>query len=112
MACSVAQPEKVMWEENVEDVEVEEDVEVDSSDDEYEDDHSIYVESLRHSQWFCEGCNTCITKPCHVDTNNQHFQLNKQTGQYFPTSISMNGKTAHLIIHRFKETEIFGYLIE
>jgi hypothetical protein len=101
MSYQVTQTKTVTWEEDV-----------DSSDDEYEEDHSIYFESRSQPYWFCEGCKTCITKQCHVDANKQHFQLNKQTGQYFPTLTSMNGKTAHLIIHRFKDTEIFGYFLE
>jgi len=84
---------------------------VDSSED--EEDHSIYFEnSHNQSYWYCAGCKTCITKPCHVDSNNQHFQLNTHTGQYFPTSMTMNGKTASLIIHRTKDTEIFGYFLD
>ncbi len=88
---------KVMWEE-----------EVDSSDD--EEDHSFYFETPEsQSYWYCSGCKTCITRECVVDSNNLHFQLNKATGVYYPTSVTMDGKILKLIIHRGKDMEIFGY---
>ncbi len=81
--------------------------EFDSSED--EDDHSIYFQHQQRHYWYCSECKTCITQDCLVDSNNQHFQLNKDTGEYFPTSITMNGKLYKLIIHRDKDIEVFGY---
>jgi hypothetical protein len=88
---------KVMWEDDV-----------DSSDD--ESDHSIYFEN-NLSYWYCTECKTCITRKCVVGPDNQHFQFNKEIGKHFPTVVTNNGITYNLVIHRTKDTEIFGYFV-
>ncbi len=85
--------------------------EFDSSEE--EEDHSFYFEN-RESQpyWYCHECKTCITRPCFVDANNQHFQMKKDTGEYYATSVTMFDKPFKLIINRNNENdnEIFMYV--
>ncbi len=80
----------------------------DSSDDEGHE-YSITEEHGQH--WYCKDCGTYISKACHVDESNNHFQYNNLKNEYVPVSITTNGKQARLIIHTERGVEYFFYII-
>ena len=82
---------------------------VDSSDDE---EYALSCESVDSHHWFCESCGTYISKPCYIDAEKKHFQLNKQTGEQLPVAIVVNGRTARLLIHNNNGVEFFCYIFD
>jgi hypothetical protein len=84
------------------------DEDFDSSDDE---GHEYSITDEQVQSWCCKDCGTYISKPCHVDEKNNHFQYNPLKNEYVPVSIDYNGKQARLIIHTDLGVEYFFYVI-